>query len=77
MIEAMETAVVRRETRWTTQDELSAQTLELLHAHYLLTAKANGAKQVGQSLHVPRPHEVREKPTAISPGDFARRLRSQ
>jgi len=44
-----------------------------LHSLYLLTAKANGAKNVGKPLHVPRPHD--EVNQSISPRDFAAMMR--
>ena len=73
VFEALERAAVRYEKRWTTEKELAALTLELLHSLYLLTAKANGAKNVGKPLHVPRPHDEVNK--MISPRDFAAMMR--
>ncbi len=71
--EALERAAVRYEKRWTTEKELAASTLEMIHSLYLLTAKANGAKNVGKPLHVPRPHD--EVNQSISPRDFAAMMR--
>lgn len=75
MFEALERAAVRAEERWSTERELAAQTLELLHALYLLTARANGAKNVGKPMHVPRPGEKSTTPV-MSAAAFARELRS-
>jgi len=74
MFEALEAAAVRREKQWTTERELLASILETLHALYLLTARANGAKNVGKPLRVPRPGD--KKPEPLSPGAFARMVRS-
>lgn len=76
MFDALEDAAVRQATRWTNSDELLASILEMLHAIYLLTAKANGAKNVGTPLKVKRPHQKVVKPTAISPREFAQQTRS-
>ncbi len=76
MFDALEDAVIRHETRWSQSDELLASILELLHALYLLTAKANGAKNVGKPLHVPRPHEKDLRPKAMTPREFALKSRS-
>lgn len=76
IFEALEEAVVRRETRWTTSNELSAVTAELLHSLYLLTARANGAKNVGKPMKIPRPGDGSGKPKTMSPREFAMRARS-
>ena len=73
--EALERAAVRYEKRWTTEKELAACTLEMLHSLYLLTAKANGAKNVGKPLHVPRPGDEVNSP-ALTPREFAQQIRS-
>lgn len=77
MFEALEAAAVRRETRWTTGNELSATTAELLHALYLLTARAGGAKNVGKAMRIPRPGDTPITPRTISPRDFAVEARSE
>jgi len=74
VFEALETAAVRREKRWTTEREMLASILETLHALYLLTARANGARNVGKPLRVPRPGDKPKQ--AMSPGAFARMVRS-
>lgn len=74
---AMEDASIRHETRWTTDRELLASILETLHALYLLTAQAHGAKNVGKPLRVTRPgDEHRQKSRGISPREFALQMRS-
>jgi hypothetical protein len=75
LMDALEEAAFRREERWTRQDELNASILEMLHSLYLLTAKANGARNVGKPMRVPRPGDKTNEP--VSPGDFARMVRSQ
>jgi len=74
VFEALEAAAVRREKKWTTERELLASILETLHALYLLTARANGAKNVGKPLRVPRPGD--KKPEPLSPSAFTRMVRS-
>jgi len=74
MFAALEAAAVRREKQWTTDRELLASILETLHALYLLTARANGAKNVGKPLRVPRPGDKPKQ--ALSPGAFAQMMRS-
>lgn len=73
LFEALEAAAIRQQTRWTRQDELAASTLELLHSLYLLTARAHGAKSVGEPLRVPRPgdEEKDKKAAPMSPREFA------
>jgi hypothetical protein len=70
MFEALERAAIRYETRWTTDRELAASTLELIHSLYLLTAKANGAKSVGKPMRVPRPGDP-DPAKPMSPAAFA------
>lgn len=77
MFNALSEAAVSDATRWNQDTELLASLLELLHAHYLLTAKANGAKQTGQPLRVPRPGDKSQEKSAMSPASFANFLRSQ
>jgi hypothetical protein len=69
--EALEAAAIRQQTRWTRQDEFNASTLEMLHSLYLLTARANGAKNVGQPLRIPRPGDEEKKAAPMSPREFA------
>ena len=68
----MERAVVRRNNAWTQERELLASILEMLHMIYLLTARANGAKNVGKPLRVPRPTDKPKGP--VSPREFALQL---
>lgn len=78
MFEALSEAAVSDATRWGQDTELLASLLELLHAHYLLTARANGAKQTGKPMRVPRPgDEAKKKNDAMTPASFAQFLRSQ
>ena len=77
MFNALSEAAVSDATRWSQDTELLASLLELVHAHYLLTAKANGAKQTGKPLRVTRPGEQPEKTEAMTPASFATFLRSQ
>lgn len=75
LMDALEEAAIQHQTRWTRQDELNASILEMLHSLYLLTARANGAKNVGKPIRIPRPGD--EKADApISAGEFARMARS-
>ena len=75
LMDALEEAALQHHTRWTRQDELNASILEMLHSLYLLTARANGAKNVGKPLRVPRPGDETAD-AQISAGDFARMARS-
>lgn len=77
MFNALSEAAVSDATRWSQNTELMASILELLHAHYLLTAKANGAKQTGKPLRVPRPGDKPQESQAMTPASFATFLRSQ
>ena len=78
MFDALSEAAVDDATRWSTDNELSASLLEMLHSLYLLTARANGAKQTGKPLRVPRPGDkAKAKSEAVSPAAFATLLRSQ
>jgi hypothetical protein len=77
MFKALSEAAVSDATRWSQNTELLASTLELLHAHYLLTARANGAKQTGKPLRVPRPGDKITEKEALTPASFAQFLRSQ
>ena len=74
MFEALEQAAIRRSSQWTTDRELLASILEMLHMQYLAFAKANGAKKVGKPLRVPRPSDKPKGP--MSPRDFALKLMS-
>lgn len=71
LFDALEAAAVRDRGRWTRQDEFLASILEMLHALYLLTARAHGAKNVGQPLRIPRPGDEDKKAKQISPKEFA------
>lgn len=71
LFEALEAAAIRQHTRWTRQDEFNASILEMLHSLYLLTARAHGAKNVGQPLRIPRPGDEDKKAAPMSPRDFA------
>lgn len=78
MFTALSEAAVDGATRWNQDTELLASLLEMLHAHYLLTARANGAKQTGKPMRVPRPGDRADnKPEPVSPAAFATFLRSQ
>lgn len=71
MIVALEKAVRSRLEGWTTERELLALTAELTHAHLLTTLRANGAKNVGRPLHIPRPWD-KQAVKPISMGEFVR-----
>ncbi|MFZ9392579.1 MAG: hypothetical protein ACO28P_01365 [Ilumatobacteraceae bacterium] len=73
--EALERAAIRHLERWSTEKELAAMTVEMLHSLYLLMARANGAKNVGKPMHIPRPGEKTGQ-LVMSPAAFARELRS-
>lgn len=84
MLTALSQALGRRFTQeaevWTTERELLAITVELLHQLILITLAANGSKSVKSTtpLHIPRPWETGEKKDSESPitiRDFARRLK--
>ena len=78
MFTALSEAAVSDAMRWNQDTELLASQLELLHAHYLLTARANGAKQTGKPMRVPRPGDNKsDKPEPVTPAAFANFLRSQ
>jgi hypothetical protein len=68
----LERAVIRRQNAWTQERELLASILEMLHMIYLLTARANGAKNVGKPMRVPRPGDKPKAP--LSPREFALQL---
>ena len=73
MLAALERAVMRKTTAWTTDRELQASQIELTHMTYLLLARANGAKKVGKPLRVPRPDD---KPAApLSPREVAQQYK--
>lgn len=74
MLVALEWAVRKREERWTTERELAATGIELTHALLLTTLRVNGAKNVGKTLHVPRPWDALEKPKMMRMSDFARQV---
>lgn len=74
MFEALEQAAIRKSSQWTTERELLASILEMLHMQYLAFARVNGAKSVGRALRVPRPTD---KPAApLSPREFAMKMMS-
>lgn len=75
LFEALEAAAVSQMERWTRQDELNASILEMLHSLYLLTARANGAKNVGDPIRIPRPGDEEKKAALMSPREFARMAR--
>jgi hypothetical protein len=62
---------VERESRWSRQDELLAQVVDMLNALYVLTARAHGAKNVGKPHRVPRPGDDEAKQRVMSPREFA------
>jgi hypothetical protein len=72
MIVALEKAVRDRVAGWTPERELQALTAELTHAHLLTTLRANGAKNVGKPLHIPRPWDKKASAKPISMGEFIR-----
>jgi hypothetical protein len=73
MIVALEKAVRERDS-WSRPLEMAALTAELTHAHLLATLRANGAKNVGKPLHIPRPWD-KEKVKPIRMSEFVRRTR--
>jgi hypothetical protein len=71
MIESLERAL---ETRWTQQDELSALSLELAHAHFVAFVAAHSAKgtRLPPQLRVQRPTpEGTPQVPVLSPAAFA------
>ena len=74
MFEALEQAAIRKSSQWTTERELLASILEMLHLQYLSFAKAHGAKKVGKPLRVPRPSDKPKAP--LSPREFALKMMS-
>lgn len=59
------------ESYWPVQYELLAAILERMDALLVVTLKANGAKNVGKPVRVPRPHGDRiKKPEAVGFGEF-------
>jgi hypothetical protein len=63
---------------WTTERELLATAVELLHALYSVTVKVNSKTNPRiEPLHVPRPWDEEKKSTpSMSFGAFARELRA-
>ena len=73
---ALEAAVVERESRWTSDREFAATSVEIMHGLLISTLKIAGAKNVGKPLHIPRPWDV-VKPQMISMGQFARQVKGE
>jgi hypothetical protein len=80
MLEALTNAVndKRKEEAeaWTTERELLATTVELLHSLIVITLRAHGAKEHIKPFRVPRPYDEQEPADdAVSFGAFAKQLR--
>lgn len=71
MVAALEWAVTKRMEAWTTDREIAATTVEVLHSFMLSYFKVHGSKSVGKPLHIERPWEKNQKPQLVSPGAFA------
>lgn len=71
MVAALEWAVRKRDEAWTTDREIAATTLEVLHSFQLSYFRVHGSKNVGKPIHVDRPWEKNQKPPMMSAGDFA------
>jgi hypothetical protein len=72
MIVALEQAVRRHHEAWTPSLEMATVAVELSHAHLLATLRANGAKNVGKPMHIPRPWEKKSQVKTITMGEFVR-----
>lgn len=79
MLEALSTEIVKKNESeaeaWTMERELLATTVELLHSLVLVTLRVNGATNVGDPIHIPRPYEdepVTVKPKAVPFSQFVK-----
>ena len=80
MLEALAVAVNEQRKdeaeAWTTERELLATTVELLHSLIVITLRAHGAKDRIEPFRIPRPYDEEEvKPEAVGFGSFAKQLR--
>ena len=80
MLEALTNAVndKRKEEgeAWTTERELLATTVELLHSLIVITLRAHGAKDHIPAFKIPRPYDEPEPVSdAVGFGSFAKQLR--
>lgn len=75
MLAALEQQIVERESRWTSEREFAATTVELIHSLTLVTLRVAGAKNVGKPLHIERPWEKEARKKAlIGFGQFAKMI---
>lgn len=71
MVVALEWAVRKRQEAWTTDREIAATTLEVLHGFQLSYFKVHGSKNVGKPIHIDRPWEIDKKKQLVSASAFA------
>ena len=70
MVAALEWAVAKRD-EWSSDREIAATNLEVLHAFMLSFLKGNGGKNLGKPIHIERPWEKDKKKPMVSAGAFA------
>lgn len=81
LVQALVEALAERDTweaeTWTVERELMATLVEITHALLIVTLKANGAKNTGKPLRVPRPGslDAGTSDEPMSMGQFAAMVR--